>query len=126
MPHSQLRKPEAYQTAAAGTDQTATQTALTALLDAMQQADLKLAPSDGKNGDGAHPFNPDSGKYLDTEKLTTAIAALSDTGVASNLTTLLATYQTALAADDDTATQTAFQALVEAMVAAGISPATTR
>ena len=34
---------EAYQTAAAGTDQTATQTALTALLDAMQHADLGTA-----------------------------------------------------------------------------------
>ena len=105
-----------YKTAVASGDDTATQAALQALLDAMAQADLKV--ESGK--DHGNPFNAAKGKYLDIDQIADAIDTLTDTDVATALTTLLATYQSAVAAGDDEATQTAFTALLDAMEDAGL------
>ena len=112
----------AYEEAAAGDDEDATQTALQALLDAMKTADLTVAggSDQGNKRDDRQLFNLESGKYLDTDKVAEAIATVSDADAAATLTTLLTAYEDAAAGTDDTATQTAFKALMDAMADAGL------
>ena len=111
-----------YETAAAGTDDEATRTALKALLDGLANANLDVADADqGGNHPENRRFDAESGKYLDAEKVSAAIATLSDTDAATTLTTLLTAYETAAAGQDDTATRSAFTALMDALAAAGLS-----
>jgi len=58
---------------------------------------------------------PQYGRYLDTDKVAAAIAAMTDTDAAANLTALLHTYQAAVPKKDDKAVQEALQALLIAM-----------
>lgn len=105
----------AYEEAAAGDDDDATQEALQALLDAMADAQLQVGGPNGMPMDGAG-----QGGYLDTDAVANAISALTNEDTASSLTALLEAYITAAAGDDTDATQTAFTALMDALTEAGI------
>lgn len=109
---------EAYKTAAAGEDREAARQALQALLEAMKEAGLqtegKGMPPEGQPGQEPPAAPPD------TDQIAKAIAGMSDSEAAATLTALLEAYQTAAAGEDQQATQTALEALLEALKEAGL------
>lgn len=97
---------------------TAAQEALdTALAAAGVDKDTLYSTSD--NGNGGKGDAKGNRPALNTDEIETAIAALTDTDVQANLTTLLATYKAALAAqtaaDTSTLTDDEIQALADAV-----------
>ena len=110
-----------YEEALTTKDDSVTQTALEALLDAMAEADLKMEQKQTQaQTETRRSFSPEDGRYLDTGKVTAAIATVEDTGTAASLSELLSTYETALSGTDADATQAAFKALLDAMAEAGL------
>jgi hypothetical protein len=105
---------EAYETAAAGTDVDAQMQAMQALQEALTAAGLQVQGG-GMSMNGSQMNGTQYGRYLDTDKIAAAIAALTDTDVAANLTALLATYQTAVQNQNQEEILTALQALFTAM-----------
>jgi len=102
----------AYQTAAEGDDRAATQSALQALLSAMETAGLDTSAYETPVQKVA--------ALLDTDRVSAAINTMTDTDTAASLTALLTAYQTAVEGGDATAIKTALEALKDGLKDAGL------